>query len=104
MNWRGQLVKEVCENRMYTNDCSGIDECFTPYLEAKLDKVMTVIDEESPYTEKIFTEPTKEEWKSFHKICIKNKLKADRFSGSCCRIGYNTVMRKLKQAIMEVVE
>jgi len=45
----------------------------------------------NPYSEKVFPEPTKNQWKKRNEALEKAGLSPDQFSGSLCRLGWNTV-------------
>lgn len=50
-----------------------------------------------PYPADIFIEPTKEQWKEFHKILKDAGFESGGFIGHACRIGYDACLYQLEK-------
>jgi len=62
----------------------------------EIDKLKRV---RNPYSEKIFPEPTKKQWKKRNEALEKTGLSIDQFSGSLCRLGWNNALDDVRSLI-----
>ena len=67
-----------------------------------LELINTLKDDLNPYSEKIFPEPSNEEWEMRNKLLKENGLSPDQFSGSLCRMGWNNALYELELQIKKL--
>jgi len=63
----------------------------------KPEKLIEQLTENHPYPNDVFIEPTKQQWKKFHKLLSENGMSSGGFVGSACRIGYNACLFQIKK-------
>lgn len=73
---------------------------FDPILiDSILKELIKILNEENPFPEDIFIEPSDEDWKKYHAILNKENIPSNRFVGSSCRLGYNSCINVINEIL-----
>ena len=68
-------------------------------VQGLLEEIEELKRSKNPYSENIFPEPTKEQWKKRNEVLERAELSPDQFSGSLCRLGWNNSLDDVKNLI-----
>ena len=61
------------------------------------DELLIKLEEQHPYPDVVFIEPTTEQWDKFHKVLEDAGFSSAPFIGHACRIGYDACMYKIEK-------
>ena len=90
-------------SKLIIMDEIGLIETTLKVMKRKVNQLLQEIDKlkrvRNPYSEKIFPEPTKKQWKKRNEALEKTGLSIDQFSGSLCRLGWNNALDDVRSLI-----